>query len=49
MNSWVFENTSDNNNLNLNLKESWHSVTLTSSSLIMKMSIDKSFKRWLKE
>ena len=44
MNSWVFENTGD-----LNLKESWHSVTLTTSSLIMKMSIDKSFKRWLKE
>ena len=44
MNSWVFENIND-----LHLKESWHSITLTSSSLIMKMSVDKSFKKWLQE
>jgi len=53
MNSWIFENfpnntTTTTTNLNLNLKDSWNSVTLTSSSLIMKMSVDKSFKNWLK-
>ena len=47
MNSWVFENLNENgDNLNINLK-SWNSVTVTSSSLIMKMSVDNSFKQWL--
>lgn len=55
MNSWVFENlpndttTITNENTNLNLKGSWNSIKLTSSSLIMKMSVDKSFKNWLKQ
>lgn len=54
MNSWVLEKlenetTITNEKKNLNLKGSWNSITLTSSSLIMKMSVDKSFKKWLKQ